>query len=59
MTTIDRGCINSAGGTSIYAQVEFLNGGDVDHRCMAIAYTKKQEVCMWACRGVPQPKDDC
>jgi hypothetical protein len=41
------------------AQVEFLNGGDVDHRCMAIARTKMQEACMWACRGVAQPKNDC
>ena len=28
-------------------------------RCMAIARTKMQEACMWACRAVARPDSDC
>lgn len=28
-------------------------------RCLAIARTKMQEACMWACRAVARPDDDC
>nr|VUD31399.1 Uncharacterised protein [Raoultella sp. NCTC 9187] len=28
-------------------------------RCLAIARTKMQEACMWACRAVAQPDADC
>ncbi|EMT6398468.1 TPA: hypothetical protein ACPZX6_004137 [Klebsiella oxytoca] len=28
-------------------------------RCMAIARTKMQEACMWACRAVARPDADC
>lgn len=28
-------------------------------RCLAIARTKMQEACMWACRGVARPDADC
>lgn len=28
-------------------------------RCLAIARTKMQEVCMWACRSVARPDADC
>jgi hypothetical protein len=28
-------------------------------RCLAIARTKMQEACMWACRAVARPDADC
>ncbi|TNL03439.1 hypothetical protein CYD30_25005 [Kosakonia cowanii] len=28
-------------------------------RCLAIARTKMQEACMWACRAVARPDSDC
>ncbi|AUO63839.1 hypothetical protein WM46_03205 [Citrobacter freundii complex sp. CFNIH2] len=28
-------------------------------RCLAIARTKMQEACMWACRAVSRPDADC
>lgn len=28
-------------------------------RCIAIARTKMQEACMWACRAVARPDADC
>ncbi|WP_425333959.1 Acb2/Tad1 domain-containing protein, partial [Klebsiella pneumoniae] len=28
-------------------------------RCMAIARTKMQEACMWACSAVARPDADC
>jgi len=28
-------------------------------RCLAIARTKRQEACMWACRAVARPDADC
>lgn len=28
-------------------------------RCLAIARTKMQEACMWACRAVTRPDADC
>lgn len=28
-------------------------------RCLAIARTKMQEACMWACRAVARPGADC
>ncbi|WP_032418496.1 hypothetical protein [Klebsiella pneumoniae] len=28
-------------------------------RCMAIARTKMQEACMWACRAIARPDSDC
>ncbi|EOF8224320.1 hypothetical protein ACK2RV_004101 [Yersinia enterocolitica] len=28
-------------------------------RCLAIARTKMQEACMWACRAVARPDTDC
>lgn len=28
-------------------------------RCLAIACTKMQEACMWACRAVARPDEDC
>ncbi|MEB6482472.1 hypothetical protein MXL48_05045 [Klebsiella quasipneumoniae] len=28
-------------------------------RCMAIARTKMQDACMWACRAVVRPDADC
>ncbi|WP_075686221.1 Acb2/Tad1 domain-containing protein [Serratia marcescens] len=28
-------------------------------RCLAIAHTKMQEACMWACRAVARPDADC
>ncbi|WP_241164959.1 DUF7681 family protein [Serratia marcescens] len=28
-------------------------------RCLAIARTKMQEACMWACRAVDRPDADC
>lgn len=28
-------------------------------RCLAIARTKMQETCMWACRAVARPDSDC
>ncbi|HBR3279591.1 hypothetical protein JQ762_19245 [Klebsiella pneumoniae] len=28
-------------------------------RCLAIARTKMQEACMWACRSVARPDADC
>lgn len=28
-------------------------------RCLAIARTKMQEACMWACRAVARPDVDC
>lgn len=28
-------------------------------RCLAIARTKMQDACMWACRAVARPDDDC
>lgn len=28
-------------------------------RCLAIAHTKIQEACMWACRAVARPDFDC
>ena len=29
------------------------------NRCLAIARTKMQEACMWACRAVARPDADC
>lgn len=28
-------------------------------RCLALARTKMQEACMWACRAVARPDADC
>ncbi|EGG4117003.1 hypothetical protein RBN93_001237 [Salmonella enterica] len=28
-------------------------------RCLAISRTKMQEACMWACRAIAKPDDDC
>lgn len=38
------------------AQLDELNEAT---RCLAIARTKMQEACMWACRAVARPDADC
>ncbi|HBZ7538243.1 hypothetical protein [Klebsiella pneumoniae] len=41
------------------AQLEFLKGGDADPRWIAMAKTEMQKACMFGCRAVAQPDDDC
>ena len=41
------------------AQLEFLKGGDADPRWIAMAKTEMQKACMFGCRAVDQPDDDC
>ncbi|WP_426726032.1 DUF7681 family protein [Enterobacter cloacae complex sp. 289A7] len=36
-----------------------MSRADETARCLAIARTKMQEACMWACRAVARPDADC
>ncbi|MCC3239974.1 MULTISPECIES: Acb2/Tad1 domain-containing protein [Enterobacter cloacae complex] len=50
--------------THLSLQVVDANSEEVSERsealrCLAIARTKMQEACMWACRAVSRPDSDC
>lgn len=41
------------------AQLEYLKGTEADPRWLAMAKTEMQQACMFACRAVAKPSDDC
>lgn len=50
--------------THLYLEVVAANSDEARERddalrCLAIARTKMQEACMWACRAVARPDGDC